>query len=260
VAGTADRLIVALDVPEPEAARTVVRELDGLVSFYKIGFWLLFKPGTDALIDDLVAAGHRVFADCKLYDIGETVKRGVQALAGRGVSMVTVHAEPGVMRAAVEGRGGSSATRIFGVTVLTSLDDAALAETGSAFGVDDLVARRVRQAVDCGLDGIIASPSDDPSRLRVIGGNPRLLVATPGIRPRGLATNDHARHATPAEAVARGADYLVVGRPIVQAADRRAMAEAIIKDMERGAARQSESFAGRAALQPSYGGSASDTP
>jgi orotidine-5'-phosphate decarboxylase len=232
--GIADRLIVALDVPEPQDARNIVRDLDGLVTFYKIGYWLLFKPGTDALIDDLIAAGHRVFADCKLYDIGETVKRGVQAFAQRGVSILTVHAEPGVMRAAVDGRGEHLSTRIFGVTVLTSLDDAALAESGSAFGVDDLVARRVRQAVECGLDGVIASPSDDPRHLRALGGNPRLLVATPGIRPSGLATHDHARHATPAEAVAKGADYLVVGRPIVQAADRRAMAEAVIADMEQG--------------------------
>jgi orotidine-5'-phosphate decarboxylase len=163
------------------------------------------------------------------------VKRGVQAFAERGVSILTVHAEPSVMCAAVEGRGEHLSTRIFGVTVLTSLDDAALAESGSAFGVDALVARRVRQAVECGLDGVIASPSDDPSHLRALGGNPRLLVATPGIRPRGIGTDDHARHATPAHAVARGADYLVVGRPIVRAPDRRAMAEAIVADMERGA-------------------------
>jgi orotidine-5'-phosphate decarboxylase len=233
--GIADRLIVALDVPDPSQARGIVRELDGLVSFYKIGYWLLFKPGTDALIEELIGAGHRVFADCKLYDIGETVKRGVQAFAERGVSILTVHAEPSVMCAAVEGRGEHLSTRIFGVTVLTSLDDAALAESGSAFGVDALVARRVRQAVECGLDGVIASPSDDPSHLRALGGNPRLLVATPGIRPRGIGTDDHARHATPAHAVARGADYLVVGRPIVRAPDRRAMAEAIVADMERGA-------------------------
>ncbi len=229
-----ERLIVALDVPDPAEARDIVRELDGIVSFYKIGYWLLFRPGTDALIDELLGAGQRVFIDGKLLDIPETVRMGVRGLARRGVSLVTVHAEPSVMRAAVEGRGEHASLRIFGVTVLTSLDDASLSENGYAFGVADLMERRVRQAVACGVDGVIASPADDPRRLREIGGNPSLLVATPGIRPRGLATDDHARHATPAAAISAGADYLVVGRPILQAASRRASAEAIVAEMEEG--------------------------
>lgn len=229
-----NRLIVALDVPDLGEARDIVQELAGIVSFYKIGYWLLFRPGTDALIDDLLAIGHRVFIDGKLLDIPETVKMGVRGLAQRGVSMVTVHAEPAVMRAAVEGRGEYASLLIFGVSVLTSLGDAALAETGYAFNVADLVARRVKQAVACGLDGMIASPADDPRRLREIGGNPSLLVATPGIRPRGMATDDHARHATPAAAIAAGADYLVVGRPILKAPSRRDMAKAIVAEMEEG--------------------------
>jgi orotidine-5'-phosphate decarboxylase len=229
-----NRLIVALDVPDLGEARDIVQELAGIVSFYKIGYWLLFRPGTDALIDDLLASGHRVFIDGKLLDIPETVKMGVRGLAQRGVSMVTVHAEPAVMRAAVEGRGEYASLLIFGVSVLTSLGDAALAETGYAFNVADLVARRVKQAVACGLDGMIASPADDPRRLREIGGNPSLLVATPGIRPRGMATDDHARHATPAAAIAAGADYLVVGRPILKAPSRRDMAKAIVAEMEEG--------------------------
>jgi orotidine-5'-phosphate decarboxylase len=227
-------LIVALDVPEPAEARDIVRELDGIVSFYKIGYWLLFRPGTDALIDELVAAGQRVFIDGKLLDIPETVKMGVRGMAQRGVSLVTVHAEPSVMKAAVEGRGEHDSLKILGVTVLTSLDDMALDEAGYAFGVADLMARRVRQAVACGVDGVIASPADDPRRLREIGGNPSLLVATPGIRPEGLATDDHARHATPAAAIARGADYLVVGRPILNAPSRRSMAAAIVAEMTEG--------------------------
>ena len=231
-----DRLIVALDVPSPTEARTVVEELEGLVSFYKIGFWLLFKPGTDALIDWLVASGHRVFIDYKLYDIGETVRMAVHALAQRGVSLVTVHGDPAIMRAAIDGRG-DSALKIFAISVLTSLDDAAVAEMGYAHGVKDLIALRVKQAVACGLDGIIASPHDNPAELRALGGNPKLLIGTPGIRPRGTTTDDHARHATPGEAIARGADYLVVGRPILNApSGRRAMASAIIADMQAGAA------------------------
>ncbi len=226
-----DRLIVALDVPEPAQARAIVEELDGIVGFYKIGYWLLFKPGTDALIDWLVAAGRRVFLDCKLHDIGETVRMGVHALAQRGVTFVTVHAEPGVMRAAVEGRG-DSALKLFGVTVLTSLDDAAATDMGYALSVKDLVVRRVRQAVDAGMDGIIASPADHPARLREIGGNPHLLVATPGIRPQGTATNEHARHASPGEAIRNGADYLVVGRPILNAPQPRAMAEQVVKEVQ----------------------------
>ena len=228
-----ERLIVALDVPEPAQAQAVVDELEGLISFYKIGFWLLFKPGTDQLIDRLVAAGHRVFIDYKLYDIGETVRMAVNALAQRGVSLVTVHGDPAIMRAAVDGRG-DSALKIFAISVLTSLDDAAVADMGYALSVKDLIALRVKQAVACGLDGIIASPHDNPADLRAQGGYPNLLIATPGIRPRGTTTDDHARHATPGEAIARGADYIVVGRPILNAPQgRRAMAEAIVADMER---------------------------
>jgi orotidine-5'-phosphate decarboxylase len=232
-----ERLIIALDVPEAAQAREVVQQLDGVVSFYKIGFWLLFRPGTDALIDWLVETGNRVFVDCKLYDIGETVRMGVRGLARRGISMVTVHAEPSIMRAAVEGRGDEESLRIFAVTVLTSLDDEAARGMGYALNVRDLVAHRVRQAVDCGVDGIIASSADDPRQLRELGGNPHLLVATPGIRPSGSSTDDHARHATPAQAIARGADYLVVGRPVLQAADRRAMAASIIAAMQAGSAK-----------------------
>ena len=230
-----ERLIVALDVPEPTQAQTIVDELEGLVSFYKIGFWLLFKPGTDTLIDRLVASGHRVFIDAKLYDIGETVRMGVHALAQRGVHMVTVHGEPGIMRAAIDGRG-DAALKIFAISVLTSLDDDAAAGMGYALSVKDLIALRIKQAVDCGIDGMIASSHDNPAHLRTLGGNPKLLIATPGIRPRDTTTDDHARHATPGEAIARGADYLVVGRPILNAPQgRRAMAKAIIAEMEQAA-------------------------
>ncbi len=230
-----DRLIVALDVPTVADARRVVAELDGIVSFFKIGMWLFFQPGTDALIDELVAAGRRVFLDYKMYDIGETVKRGVASAAGRGITFVTVHGDRAIIEAAVAGRGGS-ALKVLAITVLTSMDDAALAEMGYRLTVDELVARRVRTALDCGCDGIIASAHDNPDRLRAASGDPaaaRLLVVTPGVRMADGALHDHRRSADPATAIANGADYLVVGRPILEAADRLAAAQMIVHEMNR---------------------------
>ncbi|MDB5438925.1 MAG: pyrF [Caulobacteraceae bacterium] len=229
----ARRLILALDLADLGRAREMVRRLDGVVSFYKIGFWLAFQRGADALIDELVASGKDVFLDYKLHDIGETVRAGVASVASRGAKFITVHAEPQVMAAAVEGRGDSR-LQILGVTVLTSLDDAALSELGYASSAVDLVAKRVRQAAASGVDGVIASASDDPDALRAQAAAPNLLVVTPGIRPAGAALGDQKRAATPAAAMARGADYLVVGRPILQAPDPAAAAEAIIAEM-RGA-------------------------
>jgi orotidine-5'-phosphate decarboxylase len=228
------RLILALDVPTVAEARAIVAELRGLVSFFKIGMWLLFQSETDALIDDLIAAGNRVFLDYKMYDIGETVRRGVQSAAGRGITFVTVHGDTEIMQAAVQGRG-QSPLKLLAITVLTSLDDAALHAMGYRLGVDDLIALRVRQAVDCGLDGIIASAHDDPESIRRHAGAPSLLVATPGVRLPDGTTHDHRRVADPATAIAKGADYLVIGRPILHAPDRRQAAAAIIADMEGGA-------------------------
>jgi orotidine-5'-phosphate decarboxylase len=235
-AGPADigqRLILALDVPTVEEARRIVRALDGVVSFFKIGMWLLFKKETDALIDELVASGKRVFLDYKMYDIGETVKRGVEAAAGRGISFVTVHGDDEIMHAAVAGKGESD-LKIFAITVLTSMNDAALADMGYRLNVQDLIALRVRKAIACGCDGIIASASDDPDAIRRLAAAPRLLIATPGVRPLGTAMNDHARATDPATAISKGADYLVVGRPILMAPDRVMAARHCIADMERG--------------------------
>jgi orotidine-5'-phosphate decarboxylase len=229
----AERLIVALDVPTVAGAQEIVAELDGIVSFFKIGMWLLFQKHTDALIDDLIAAGNRVFLDYKMYDIGETVKRGVGSAAGRGISFVTVHGDDAIMRAAVEGRRGSD-LRLLAITVLTSLDDAALYDMGYRLGVADLIDLRVRRAIACGCDGIVASASDDPDRLRAAAGSDSLLIATPGVRMAGDAAHDHQRSADPQTAIARGADYLIVGRPIVQAVDRAARAREIIAAMELG--------------------------
>jgi orotidine-5'-phosphate decarboxylase len=162
------------------------------------------------------------------------VRQGVARAAERGVSLVTVHGDPEIMRAAVAGRGGSARTKVFAISVLTSLDDTAVRAMGYAMPVADLVRLRVRQAVDCGCDGIVASAGDDPDAIRRMANAEHLLIATPGIREPGGAVDDHKRHATPAQAIARGADYLVVGRPITQADDPAAAAQRLIADMELG--------------------------
>ena len=234
-ASMADRLIVALDVPNVAEARALVAKLDGVVSFYKIGMWLLYAPGTEALIDELRAAGKKIFLDTKMHDIGETVRAGARAAAARGITFMTVHAERQVIQAAMEGKG-DSALKILAVTVLTSLSDADLAGAGYTMTVPELMARRVADVVDLGGDGIIASGQDDPNTIRAQAGAPSLLVVTPGIRLSGGDAGDQKRIATPAAAIARGADYLVVGRPIVAAADPAAAARAIIADMAAGPA------------------------
>jgi orotidine-5'-phosphate decarboxylase len=230
----AERLIVALDVPTIEGAARLAKQLDGIVSFFKIGLWLLFAPGAERFIDGLIGAGKRVFLDAKMYDIGETVRQGVARATERGVSIVTVHGDPEIMRAAVAGKAGSARTRVFAISVLTSLNDAAVREMGYALSVSELIRLRVRQAVDCGCDGMIASADDDPNQIRRLAGADHLLIATPGIRPAGGGADDHKRHATPAQAIARGADYLVVGRPITQAGDPAVAARRIIAEMEQG--------------------------
>jgi orotidine-5'-phosphate decarboxylase len=139
------------------------------------------------------------------------------------------------MRAAVAGKAGSARTKVFAISVLTSLNDAAVREMGYALSVQELIRLRVKQAVECGCDGMIASADDDPNAIRAMAGAEHLLIGTPGIREPGGSVDDHKRHATPAQAIARGADYLVVGRPITQADDPAAAARRIVADMQRGA-------------------------
>lgn len=229
-----DRLIVALDVPSIAEARALVERIGDAVRFYKVGYWLLYSPGADGLLAELKAAGKRIFLDAKLHDIPQTVEIGAARLAERGVDLLTVHAEPAVMKAAVKGAAGSG-LMVFGVTVLTSLDDADLAEIGYRMGVSELVTRRARQAAEAGCAGIIASPEDKPARLRAAAGAPGLLIATPGIRPAGADVGDQKRVATPAQAIRDGSDYLVVGRPIVAQPDPAAAARQIIAQMRDGA-------------------------
>ena len=229
-----DRLIVALDLPSVEAARAIVARLDGIVTFYKLGLWLIFAPGFEAFLDDLLKSGRDVFLDAKMFDIGETVRRGIERVAERGVSFVTVHGDGDIIRAAVDGRGASS-LRLLVVPALTSLNERGLRELGHSGSVADLIAERARFALDCGVDGIIASPQDKPNAIRHLLDTERLLVVTPGVRLAGAALDDHKRSGTPAQAIADGADYLVVGRPIVHSDDPAAMAQRIIADMKSGA-------------------------
>ncbi len=228
-----DRLIVALDVPDIAAARALVAQLDGTVSFFKIGLWLFFQPGVDALIDEIIAAGKQVFLDYKMYDIGETVRRGVAAAAQRSISFLTVHGDIEIMKAAVDGRGDSD-LKVFAISVLTSIDDAGLRSMGFDRTVQEIVALRVTNAVACGIDGIIASPNDDPDEIRRLTGSDRLLVTTPGIRLDGESRDDQKRAGPPDRAIEAGADYLVVGRPITGHTDPAARARLIIGEMERG--------------------------
>ncbi len=226
-----DRLIVALDVPSVAEARGIADRLDGIASFFKLGLWLIFAPGFEAFLDDLLGAGRRVFLDAKMFDIGETVRRGIERVAQRGVSFVTVHGDGDIIRAAVEGRGNSS-LRLLVVPALTSLNEQGLRELGYAGSVAELIDARAKTAFEWGVDGIIASPQDNPNAIRGRLDAESLYVVTPGVRLAGAARDDHKRSGTPAQAIADGADYLVVGRPIVQAADPAAAAARILADMK----------------------------
>jgi orotidine-5'-phosphate decarboxylase len=222
-----DRLIVALDLPTVAAAEIMVERLGDAVSFYKLGYQLVFAGGLP-LAQDLVRRGKRVFLDLKLHDIGNTVAKGIESIAQLGASFVTVHAYPQTMKAAVLARG-SSPLRILAVTVLTSYDDADLAAAGYELTVSELASERAAQARDIGVDGIVCSPEEAALLRPVVG--PSLVLVTPGIRPAGADIGDQKRIMTPAAAVAAGADYLVVGRPILEAADPRVAASAIVAEI-----------------------------
>src|SRR6516162_6606571 len=229
-----DRLIVALDVPTISEARAVIDKLEGVVFFFKVGLWLQFAAGFDSLLDYLLAKNKKVFLDAKMFDIGETVKQGVARAAERGFSFVTVHGDGEIMKAAVEGRGDSR-LKIFAITVLTSVDQDGLRDLGYICSIEELIRQRVQRSIACGCDGIIAAPHDNPDRIRQLAGEEKLLIVTPGIRLAGTSADDHKRPGTPAEAIAAGADYLVVGRPIVKSDDPALAAARIIEDMRRGA-------------------------
>jgi len=217
-----ERLIAALDVPDAAAARALAERLGDAVRFYKVGLELFSAGGYFELLQWLAGRGARVFADLKLYDIPETVRRAVANLRSSGATFLTVHAERSILEAAAAEKG---ALRILAVTVLTSFDQRNLAEMGYAGTVQDLVLQRARAALEAGCDGVIASGLEAP-RLKAEFGE-RLLVVTPGVRPAGSGAQDQKRVVDVAQAFANGADYIVVGRPIRDAADPRAAAQAI---------------------------------
>jgi orotidine-5'-phosphate decarboxylase len=231
--GPADlRLIIGLDLPSIEAARAMVERLGPAVSAYKVGLTLLARPGGVAFAHELRTAGKFVFQDWKLHDIGAQVEGAARAVAEGGCDLLTVHAEPQVMRGAVKGRDAAGTdTKLLAVTVLTSLSDADLTDIGYGFSAGDLVERRVRQALDCGVDGVVSSPLE-AARVRAIAdaaGRPDFLIVTPGVRPEGADKGDQQRVATPRAALQAGATHLVVARPVVAADDPLPAASAIVE-------------------------------
>ncbi|HWC93813.1 MAG TPA: orotidine-5'-phosphate decarboxylase [Pseudolabrys sp.] len=228
-----ERLIVALDLPSVAAAEATVARLGDAVWFYKVGYQLAFAGGLP-FAAGLIADGKQVFLDLKLHDIGNTVQKGVESVAQMGATFLTVHAYPQTMKAAVAGRQGSK-LRILAVTVLTSYDDADLAAAGYDMSVPELAAARANQARDTGVDGLVCSPEEAANLRSIVG--PGMVLVTPGIRPAGSASGDQKRIMTPSKAIAAGADYLVVGRPILEARDPKAAAEAIVAEIEQAQAK-----------------------
>lgn len=222
-----DRLIVGLDIPTVSEAQALVAALGDEVTFYKIGYQLVFAGGLE-FARELVSGGKKVFLDMKLLDIDNTVAKGVENVAKMGVSMLTLHAYPNAMRAAVEAAKGSDLT-LLGVTVLTSMDEADLREAGYDCTPKSLVLRRAEQARNAGMGGIVCSAEESGDVRRIVG--PAMNIVTPGIRPAGSDAGDQKRVMTPADALRAGSSHLVVGRPIVKAQDPRAAAQAILAEM-----------------------------
>jgi orotidine-5'-phosphate decarboxylase len=223
-----DRLIVALDFPSVAEAEKAVADLGDTVSFYKVGYELVLAGGLD-FAAGLVRSGKKLFFDLKLHDIANTVTRATERAATLGATFLTVHAFPPTMKAAVEGRG-KSGLKLLAVTVLTSWNDADLKESGYGIGVRDLVLHRAEQAAVLGVDGLIASPLEAAELRRAVGKS--MLIVTPGVRPAGSAAGDQKRVMTPAEAIKAGVDHIVVGRPVIEAKDRKAAARAIVAEIE----------------------------
>ncbi len=232
---TDPRLIIGLDLPSLDAARAMVERLDGTISAWKIGLTLLARPGGVAFAQELKKAGKSVFQDWKLHDIGAQVEGAARAVAEGGCDLLTVHAQPQVMRGAVKGRDAAgSDTKLLAVTVLTSLSDADLTEIGYGFTARELVERRVRQALDCGVDGVVSSPLE-AARVRQLAdeaGRPDFLIVTPGVRPEGADKGDQQRVATPRAALQAGATHLVVARPVVAAENPLLAASAIVESID----------------------------
>ena len=226
-----DRLIVALDVPNIVTGLDLANRLGSSVSFYKIGLGMLTGGGL-ALANELKQEhGKRIFLDMKFFDIGATVEAAVRGIAQYDIDFLTVHGDPHVVKAAKQGAAGSN-MKILAVTILTSLDrddlDRSMYKSGD---VQDLVVERAGRAFDAGADGVIASPQE-AGLIRALPESEGRLIVTPGVRPAGADKGDQKRITTPSQAIANGSDHIVVGRPIWQATDPRAEAEAIVREMK----------------------------
>ncbi|HMU54589.1 MAG TPA: orotidine-5'-phosphate decarboxylase [Nitrospira sp.] len=223
-----DRLILALDVPSAAEAERLMDQVQNQITFVKVGLELYTAAGPN-MVQRLIERGKRIFLDLKFLDIEETVRRATERVAAMGVEFLTIHANRKALAAAVKGRGTSS-LKLLAVTVLTNFDSHDLREMGIQYSVQDLVTARTLLASEMGCDGVVAS-GEEPGVLRPKVG-PRFLIVTPGVRPAGKDTDDHARATTPSQTIAAGADYLVVGRPIRAASDPAAAASAILAEMQ----------------------------
>jgi orotidine-5'-phosphate decarboxylase len=223
---TTNPIIVALDFEDAQQARTLVSRLGHAVDFYKVGMELYTAAGMP-FVRELLGEGKQVFLDLKLYDIGETVKRTVAQVARTDVRFLTIHAINPVMRAALEGRGRAS-LKLMAVTVLTSFDQQDVTEMGHPCGISELVALRARNAMEIGMDGIVCSALDAAAVRRIAG--PDAILVTPGVRSSNADKGDQKRVATPAAAIAAGANYIVIGREVTRASDPAAQIARITED------------------------------
>ena len=223
----ADRLIVGLDVPTLAEAEAAVRSLESIVSFYKIGYQLAFAGGLD-FARELAAEGKKIFLDMKLLDIDNTVAKGVENIVKMGMTMLTLHAYPKTMRAAVAAARGSNLC-LLGVSVLTSMDEQDMIDAGYEYDPHTLVLRRAEQALAAGMGGLVCAATEAAAVRKIVGSE--LAIVTPGIRPAGAEVGDQKRVMTPADAIRAGSSHLVVARPIVGAVDRPAAARAILAEM-----------------------------
>ncbi len=226
-----DQLIVGLDLPTVADAEKAVAAIGDAARFYKIGYQLAFAGGLE-FARDLAADGKKVFLDLKLLDIDNTVSKGVESILKLGVSMLTIHAYPRAMRAAVAAARGTPLT-LLAVTVLTSMDEADVVDAGYEYDPHTLVLKRSEQALAAGMGGIVCSAAEASAVRKIVGAG--MAIVTPGIRPAGADHGDQKRVMTPADALAAGASHLVVARPIIGAADRAEAARIILAEMSKAA-------------------------
>lgn len=235
-----DRVILALDVPTVEEAEAVVKEVGSAVSFFKIGLQLQYAGGIK-YSKDLVQQGKKVFLDSKIFDIGNTIEKTVENISLMGVQFLTVHGDRKVIQSAAS--AARNDLKILAVTVLTSLDETDLSDMGITMHMEEFVRMRARIAIEAGADGVIAS-GREAGMIRNLAketNKSALKIVTPGIRPVGSAWNDQRRVTTPVEAIEGGADYLVVGRPVLNAASKGVVLDKIFADVEAGLASRSKS-------------------